>query len=448
MKYHSENIESIINDTNVLINQKDLFKEVAEKFYTIESIYQLRLSKWLAFFNHNYSKNPCIYSYSVYALFEAIEKNELFKTQTEHEFDISLKFYEKLFNTRFFINIEYIEYAKQLLNISLVLGKYPGMQIRSAYKAIGLLINGVGESSLNKVFEYLFVKYENPKILSYNLIHLNLVEIDILMFILQGNNIRNHPDIPIPISKKESFVLVNKIPHLKFEDNVIERCIATTKLVMASNNPDLILGFFSYNKIFTFKINTFLKDIDFWCDAYNLLLKVDWDYTLLSIQEYIDYFEYMKYNTGKNFSLKGRSIYSISKAIFNWHEAADFENYRELINLSWKGSSTKEYKIYTEDEKYLFEEITNGQDLYRESDEMKHCVFTYIDLCYQNHCSIWSMKKEVNTSFKHHLTIEVRNKKIVQIAGKRNRNPTKKDKKIIKEWAKKIEISLPSLALY
>ena len=32
-----------------------------------------------------------VFSYSIYALFEAIEKNELFKTQTEIEFEILAK---------------------------------------------------------------------------------------------------------------------------------------------------------------------------------------------------------------------------------------------------------------------------------------------------------------------------------------------------------------------
>jgi hypothetical protein len=448
MMHNPVDIEILINETRNLVKHRDLFDEVAGNLNTLDLTYQLRISKWLSFFNRNYSKNVCIYSYSVYALIEAIEENKLFKTQTEYEFEISIDFYKKIFSANFFISIENIEYAKQLLNISLILGKYPGMQIRSAYKAIGLLINGVGANTLNQVFEYLFVKYENPKILTYNLNNLNIVEIDILMFILQGNNIRNHPNIPFPISKKESYILINKIPPLKFSDNVIERSIATSKLIMASNNTNFLYGFFTYNKIFIFKIKTFLEDIDFWCDVYNLLLKVEWDYAYLSIQEFIDYFGFVKYHANKNFSLKGRSLNSIYNAIFNWHEDVDFENQKELIYLSWQGNSTKEYKIFIDDEKYLFNEITNGEELYRESDEMKHCAFSYIDLCFENYCSIWSMKKEINSSFKHYITIEVQNKKIVQIAGKRNRKPNKKDKKIIREWAKETEFTFSTLELY
>jgi len=180
MNSHFDAVEQTINDTHELINDRHLFKEIIDNFHhSIDYINQRRLSKWLAFFNENYSKAPCIFSHSVYALFEAIEKNELFKTQTEYEFEISIKFYEKIFNANFYISIGNIKNAAHLLNIALVFGKYPGMQIRSVYKAIDLLINGVDEITLNEVFEYLFVKYENPTILSYNLNHLNLVEINL-----------------------------------------------------------------------------------------------------------------------------------------------------------------------------------------------------------------------------------------------------------------------------
>jgi len=267
MKCNSDDIKQTINDTRELVNNCDLFEQVTKNFYdSVEHINQLRLTKWLIFFNKNYFKSPCIFSNSVYALFEATEKNELFKTQTEHEFEISIKFYEKIWNSKFFISIENIENASQLLNISLVLGKYPGMQIRSVYRAMELLINGTNEYSLNKVFEYIFVKFENPIILTHNLNNLNLIEIDVLMFVLQGNNIRNHPEIPLPISKKESYIIVNKAPYLKFTDNVVKRSVATSKLIKASNNTEFLQGFFLYNRIFEYKINTFINDIDFWCD--------------------------------------------------------------------------------------------------------------------------------------------------------------------------------------
>lgn len=436
MTAHNKYIEQTINITRELTNRK-LFKEVLHDFYSsVEEINQRRLCKWLDFFNQNYYKNPCIYSYTVYALFEAVNKNELFKTQTEYEFEISIKFYESILNAKTFISIENTEHATHLLITSLVFGKYPGMQIRSMQKAIELLNDIINENKLNRFFEYIFVKYENPLVLTNNIHHLNLIEIDMLMYILQGNNIRNYPDLPQPISKKESYILINKIPDLKFSDNVILRSIVTSKIILESKNEKIIKLFYSHNKTFQYKINTFLRDIDFWCDAYTFLLKIDWEIMDMSIREFIDYFEYMKYDSNEEFTLKGRSLASIYIDIEHWHAAADFTSGKKFMNLSWKGIDAKEYKIQYEEENYLFKEITNGKDLYRESDEMKHCAFSYIEFCVQNQCSIWSMKKEINTTFKNHITIEIRDHEIVQISGKTNKPPIQRDKKIISEWAK------------
>lgn len=440
MNTHKSIIEQTLNATRALIN-RSAFEEVVDGFYyTVDELNQRRLCKWLDFFNQQYYRNPCIYAHTVYALFEAVNTNELFKTQTAYEFEISSAFYETIFNAKTFISIENSVDAAYLLTVSLVLGKYPGMQIRSMNKAVGLLQNVVNEHKLNQFFECLFVKYENPLVLTYNLHRLDLIEIDILMYVLQGNTIRTHPDLPQPISKKESYILTLKVPYLKFEKDVLLRSIVTSKLILESNNTELLHYFYSSNKIFNYRIHTFYRDIDFWCDVYLFLLKVDWDDTEMSITDFVDYFVYVKYDTTETIILKGRSARSVIDEIDYWHNSAQFESLKEFIHLSWKGMDAKEYKIQSKQDTYLFKEITNGEDLYRESDEMKHCVFSYIHSCVNNFCSIWSMKKEVNTSFKHYMTIEVNDNEIVQISGKLNSAPSFEDENIIKEWAKEAGI--------
>lgn len=437
---NKKTIEQTLNATRALINRK-AFEEVVDGFYyTVDELNQRRLCKWLDFFNLQYNRNPCIYAHTVYALFEAVATNELFKTQTAHEFEISTAFYETIFKAKTFISIENSIDAAYLLTVSLVLGKYPGMQIRSMNNAVALLQNVVNEHKLNQFFKCLFVKYENPLVLTYNLHRLDLIEIDILMHVLQGNAIRNHPDLPHTISKKESYILIHKVPYIKFEKDVLLRSIVTSKLILESNNTELLSLFYSNNKIFNYRIHTFYRDIDFWCDVYLFLLKVDWNDTEMSITDFVDYFVYMKYDANEAILLKGRSVRSVINEIDNWHNSAQFESLKESMHLSWKGMDAKEYKIQSKQGTYSFKEVTNGEDLYRESVEMKNCVFSYIHSCVNNFCSIWSMKKQVNTSFKHYMTIEINGNEIVQISGKLNSPPSSEDETIIKEWAKEAGI--------
>jgi hypothetical protein len=260
------------------------------------------------------------------------------------------------------------------------------------------------------------------------------------MHVLQGKNIKSNPNIPIPISKMESFHLINNVPKIEFKNDVIKRSIIASKLIKKSKNPILLERFLSCNDSFENQIDIFYSDIEFWCDAYNILVKINWEIIPLTLKEFLDYFQYMRYNSIKEFSLKNKNLLSLINEINNWHEDSIFLNYQHKKKLTWKGLNAKEYEILYNNEVYTFNEITNGEELYQESKKMKHCVFVYINSCIKNFCSIWSMKKETNNHLVNHVTIEIQNNCIVQIAGKRNCMPSESDKKIIYEWAKKAKL--------
>src|SRR5690606_19782313 len=113
--------------------------------------------------------------------------NELFRTQTDYEIEISLSFFRKLLTENFkpYINPNNTV-AEHLLLVALILGKYKKMQVRSTSEAIEKLSEGITDESITAMFLHLFAKYENPKILTYNLKYLSIEELDILMFVLQG----------------------------------------------------------------------------------------------------------------------------------------------------------------------------------------------------------------------------------------------------------------------
>jgi hypothetical protein len=200
-----------------------------------------------------------MYVYTTKAVLEFASTNETFKTQTKHEFETSLYFFEKIYNTSCFLSIENLQTSKLLLNIALIFGKYPGMQIRSFNKAMEFLISGINESSLQNFFSYLFIRYENPKIITSNLISLSLIEVEILMHVLQGKNIKSNPNIPLPISKMESFHLINNVPKIEFKNDVIKRSIIASKLIKKSKNPILLERFLSCNDSFENQIDLLIS---------------------------------------------------------------------------------------------------------------------------------------------------------------------------------------------
>ncbi len=403
-----------------------------------------RLNNWLSFFNNDFIKYLDIYSDTIYALCYSAKNNPLFRTQTRYEFEISLTFYERAIDSGHLIQFADSDGALFFLNTSLLYGCFPGMVISSMSQAFSVLESGSSIYDLRNLFKRLFVKYETPNILLNNLNHLNKMEMDVLMYVLQGNNIRKFDKLPIPLSKKEAFIFINKLPQqLKFKDYILERAIVCSKLLLTNpTDHNLLYSFVKFSKIFQYKLFVFYEDLNFWKSIFNLLSKINWSAeTIYSAQEYIDFFEFKRYSNVENYTIKNRTIESINQAIYELHYTSDYGDLLDKINLKWKGSESSPMKITRDNEEFLIKEITNGKELFKETSTLKHCVYSYIEECANDYISIWSLRKKINSIFKSIITIEVKNNTITQIAGKRNREVDNTEKQIIKEWAIKMKYS-------
>lgn len=428
-----------------LINNPDELDECWKDFDFLVSdeIYD-RLDNWISFFNSNHTKSLCIYSNSIYSLFYAAKYNQIFRTQTRYEFETSLEFYKKAINSDYFIYFSTIEEATFFLNISLIYGCYPGMVVGSVNKAFSVFSKTSNLEGLYVIFKVLFVKYESPTILINNLNYLKTTEIEALMYILQGNNIRLFNKLPFPISKKESFIFINKLPNqLKFKEDVLERSLVFSKLLLKSTNSNLLLRIINSSKIFQYKLFTFYNDITFWSIVLNILDQMDWsERTIYSLQDYIDYFEFKRYSSEDEYDLKGRTIESINRSIFEWHETSSYNDLLKKIDLKWNGIVADPVNIKIDNNQFLIKEITNGKDLFREADYLKHCVYSYIESCASGFISVWSLSKKVDSTFLPCVTIEVQKNSVVQAAGKRNRKIDDIEMQIICDWAKKMNYSV------
>ena len=234
--------------TNHLLKHFKIYDDTSMFDYELEYMEKLvepnvlqRLKNWTNFINDNQTKCLGIYWQTMNVLNDAAINNELFRTQTKHEFETSLSFYSQLLNSSIFLETEDKNNATYLLNISLIYGKYPGMVIRSLRLAFKKL--KMEKMDLITFFHDLFVKYEAPEVLTNNINYLSITEIEALMYVLQGNNIRNFDNLPLPISRRESYFLINHVPSYLFKDNILERSITFAKLlnVRPQNKDDLSL---------------------------------------------------------------------------------------------------------------------------------------------------------------------------------------------------------------
>ena len=408
---------TLVNDIAVFDNQlKDLQ-------YLAEPKILKRLNSWLYFFNDHFNDFAGVYSHMIVALTEAAKSNELFRTQTNHEFTTSLELFKRIIGDKRFLRIIDLRSVAYLLQISLIFGKYPGMVIRSITSGIRQLKAGGSFQRVESLFQWLFVKYETPHYLLDNLNNLSLKEIEAFMFVLQGNNLRNFPDIPLQLSRKETWVIQNRFPrNVRFDDEVLLKGIVCSKLLLGAERGERILVEFMNNcKPFQFNLQGFIDDLSFWKKAFAMCCKIDWDEVAPNMGDFLDYLEYRRYVHEDEFLLKGRSAKSLVDGMDDWHEAQAYKELKKLRHLSWVGHGQQAWTFEHDGNEYCFTELRSGQELFKESQNLKHCAYSYISYCANGHTSIWSLNRKEDSFFKPYITVEVRESRVVQARGLRNR---------------------------
>jgi hypothetical protein len=145
------------------------------------------------------------------------------------------------------------------------------------------------------------------------------------------------------------------------------------------------------------------------------------------------------------FSMKGRSVIAVLRAMEEWHQ--DLTKRKIISGEQYKSSGLKpahyEFNHRTssgnyESFYYDINEILNSKDLQAEGKAQHHCVLSYSQSIVNGVCSIWSMKLNGTRS----LTIEVRNRSIVQARGNCNRQASSEEFKIMQRWASENNLSI------
>lgn len=435
-------LDDAVNEVLELIHDIDDFNKHLEEVLELNDNNQLkRLNNWLIFFNEQATHLSGLYENLIHALLKLYLQPGLIHEQTTCQFEAS-KYFFSLFklSRKSFAMIEN-DSALILFQISLIQASYPQLIRKSILKEIRKLPDFLTKLTVKRFFENIFQPvHKVPYLIISHLELLSYKEWLLVVDLLDGINIRRSEHLPMELSKRESQILRTKLPYsLSFSNEVVLRLVLIAKLMIGSKRFDrfYIENIITGGNTFYNNPKLIIKDIDFWKKAYLLLGNFKSDNYGITPVEALDYIEFKKYHSNEDFSLKGRTVKSITRAVLEWHEESHYENLLEYQNYEWD----KKYQDTTleiEGFNYSFEEINTGKRLLEESKEMKHCVFSYIEQCLSSDVSIFSMQKRVNDKVKNCLTIEVKRKEIVQIAGCRNRRPTKEEEIIINKWAKNL----------
>lgn len=149
-----------------------------------------------------------------------------------------------------------------------------------------------------------------------------------------------------------------------------------------------------------------------------------------------------------NFSMRGRTVDSLLKAVEAWHRRLGKEI--KGGNLQWTESGVGEFTSVEGDRDshnmrvWRIRELLSSRELIAEGRQMRHCVASYASSCQRGVCSIWGLSVETETGIEKLITIELNNqsKEIRQIRGRLNRLATEKEKEIVRRWAAKAGLTL------
>lgn len=168
-------------------------------------------------------------------------------------------------------------------------------------------------------------------------------------------------------------------------------------------------------------------------------IKILLNKTNFSSENYYEYRDYLDLVKKLKLNMKDKTIL-YPKNIKKAHDKA-LKEYTEKKDILLNNSIIKKYKSLKcnifEDKKYIIFPAENMDALIDESSQQNNCVRTYADRIASGKCDIYFMRL-VSDQNKSLVTIEVKNKKVVQKRTKHNGNTTLEQDKFITKWERKI----------
>jgi hypothetical protein len=148
-----------------------------------------------------------------------------------------------------------------------------------------------------------------------------------------------------------------------------------------------------------------------------------------------------------SYSMKGRTINSMLRAMEAWHR--ELSRARKVENIAFRKSGipggtwtspAKTRRGQPTTVTWDIREILTSQELAAEGREMHHCVYSYANWVKERAVSIWSLRRDRERL----LTVEVRNqnREIVQARGSFNRRATSPEINKLKHWASESGLKL------
>ena len=312
------------------------------------------------------------------------------------------------------------------------------------------------KSVLNEILNHLFTHYQPPTFLINGFINNHAESMMLFIHLGQGNSMKTWPFIPEFNVPKKALHHLNTTPNYCTYNEAFRRA-----QIIHLGGDDKLFRLLMSTKLeyFTNNINkNRAKDEPFW----ESVIKFFIEHQMMNpdkVPEIIDYIHDQKFTLKRkpgpngtmvnepdqpNFTMKGRTPMSLIQHSDDWHYFVSMNKKREQDAKEWEPVDLPDWEWKEGDEndfakmKYNITQLTKTKELIAEGNKMHHCVATYASSCIKKWCSIFSFRVTNHHQGKFdepEVTLEIRNKTIVQARGKYNRTPHPHYMQMIRSWA-------------
>lgn len=422
-----------------------------------------RIYHWCIFFHRVFTEHSIrnykiqgklLFEHSLNALI-ALSQDDILVQQTSYEFHLSKQFYEYVLSTDNLIYFQDAEQAKYFLKMSLIFSVYPGFVSQSIIGNSKLLNPNATIAQQALFFKNVFSRYENvcSLMLFKNLHHMNGKDIRVFMQLLAGKSLRKIENLMPAFSKRQCHALLHCLSEqFSIPNNVFFNGWFYSKLFIVYPDVNYFNRFLGATRIKDQNHALFIREFEFFEQMYRWLssnrealeLRNSFGNRYTHETEIVDFFLYIKQVEERSICFKGRTIESVCNRAEEWHD--QFDLYHRItpedLKAKWGSDHAEIWKYEKDGVLYEIEEIKNGETLLQESEIHSHCVFSYVRYCKEETSRIYRMSKGLQDELKPCLTIEVKERSIVQVGGKYNRKAMSKEIEILRKWAKDLGLLL------
>jgi hypothetical protein len=247
-------------------------------------------------------------------------------------------------------------------------------------------------------------------------------------YVLRGNHLMTAENLPIRLTRSAA----HRFRCLDDENYTVTQGILFSGI-------DSLVNDVSFSR----QVVNSIRDItqaEFWIKTMSLLHRNG--LPSRHVNEVMDYIAHKVFVEGIPLDLKRKKISNLLVDVHAWHQQVNEIKIRSTIKKNLPNSGVEDYLLEFEGETFEISQIRKEIDLYKEGQNLSHCVYTYKGSCYNGRCYIFSLRILENEEQKKPLiTLELRNKQVVQARGKFNRVPNETEAHVIQLWAKEMGFS-------